>query len=192
MAPINHPYLRWVKLLLLICVYCLATTSSFCQEDLLVLKQRDRTIQTWIAGSVITFQYSSKQWVQGILKKVKNDSITVEQISINMVANQFGLPTVDTFKMGLMKLHVSEIYGMPKRDYSGIITNGSLFMIGSGGYMALNLANTLIHKDPLFSAANATRLGIAGGVFLLGTILSASHKTYIVLGKKYTMQTVHM
>jgi hypothetical protein len=158
----------------------------------LVLKQRNRTIQTWVPGSVIDFQFSSKQWIQGIIKNIRKDSLLIEQIVIQQVPNQFGFPTIDTAKLGLMKLHVKEIYGMPKRNFSsGIISNGTLFMLGGGAYIFLNIFNSLIHNETVFSAQNTTGLGIAGGVFLLGLLLQSSHKDYIVLGKKYTMETIH-
>ena len=143
-------------------------------------------------GSIFHFQFSSKQWIQGIVKQIRNDSVTLDQISVRQVANQFGFPTIDTAHMGIMRFHVNEIYGMPKRDYAGIITNGGLFQLGSAAYILLNLANTLIHNEQLFSSTNVTRLSIAGGFFALGTILSASHKTYIKVGKKYTMATIRM
>lgn len=117
----------------------------------------------------------------------------MEQIIVRQVANQFGFPTIDTAKMGLMKIHVNEIYGMPKRNFgSGIISNGSLFQLGSGAFIFLNIFNSLIHNEPVFGPGNLTRLGIAGAVFLTGTLLSASHQTYIVLGKKYRMETIHI
>jgi hypothetical protein len=170
----------------------LSGTVSFSQSDLLVMKNRNQTIQTWVPGSVINFQFSSRQWIQGIIKKIHNDSILIEQIAIVQVPNQFGFPTIDTAKLGLLQLHVNEIYGMPKKDYAGIITNGSLLQLGSGAYIFLNLANSLIKSDPVFSSVNVTRLGVAGGIFLMGTILHLSHKTYIRLGKRYTMQTIQM
>jgi hypothetical protein len=185
-------YLRTVKLLLTTLCFLVLYTHASAQGDLLVLKQRDQTIQTWMTGSVISFQYSSKQWIQGIIKKIYKDSLLIEQINVIQVANQFGFASIDTAKMGLMRLQVKEIYGMPKKDYAGIITNGALLKLGSAAYMFLNITNTLIHKEALFDAANGTRLGIAGGVFLLGTILGASHKTYITLGKKYRMEIVHI
>jgi hypothetical protein len=67
-----------------------------------------------------------------------------------------------------------------------------LVQLGSGAYICLNLANSLIKSDPVFSSVNVTRLGVAGGIFLMGTILHLSHKTYIRLGKRYTMQTIQM
>lgn len=115
----------------------------------------------------------------------------MEQIVIRTVPNQFGFPTVDTAKFGLMKFHVSEIYGMPKKDRSGIFTNGALLKLGSAAYIFVNIFNSLIHKEPVFSAQNAASLGIAAGVFLVGVLLGSMHKTYITLGKRYTMEVIN-
>ncbi|MEO7530934.1 MAG: hypothetical protein ABIS69_05970 [Sediminibacterium sp.] len=175
----------------LLTLFLFGTIHTFSQSDLLVLKQGNQTIQTWVPGSIINFQFSSKQWIQGIIKTVRNDSIIIEQIIIEQVANQFGFPSIDTAKLGIMKFHIGEIYGMPKKEYAGIIANGALFKLGGGAYILLNVANTLIHKEALFSSINATRLGVASGVFLLGSILGMSHKGYITLGKKYRMEIIH-
>lgn len=156
------------------------------------MKQKNQVIQTWIPGSVINFQFSNKQWIEGIIKTVRNDSILMEQIVLRTVPDAFGFPKIDTAKLGLLKLHVNEIYGMPKRNFgSGIFSNGILFQLGSGAYIFLNIFNSLIQNDPVFSSVNLTRLGIAGGVFVIGSLLRASHKTYIVMGKKYTMASIH-
>ena len=156
------------------------------------MKQKNQVIQTWIPGSVINFQFSNKQWIEGIIKTVRNDSILMEQIVVRTVPDAFGFPKIDTAKLGLLKLHVSEIYGMPKRNFGGgIFSNGILFQLGSGAYIFLNIFNSLIYNEQVFSSVNLTRLGIAGGVFIVGSLLRASHKTYIVMGKKYTMATIH-
>lgn len=176
---------------ILIIIFCIK--QGFPQSDLLVLKQRNQTIQSWVPGSILNFQFSSKQWIQGIIKNIRKDSILMEQIVLVQVANQFGFPTIDTAKMGLMKFHVNEIYGMPKRNLnSGILTNGTLFKLGSAAYILLNITNSLIQNDQVFSSQNVKRIGIASGVFLIGSILAANHKTYITLGKKYTMETIHI
>lgn len=181
-----------MKPLLILLLFTIITGHAVAQSDLLVLKQRNQTIQTWVPGSYINFQFSSKQWIQGIIKTIRNDSILMEQIVLVQVANQFGFPTIDTGKLGLMKLHVNEIYGMPKRNFSsGIISNGALFQLGSAAYVFLNVFNSLIHNEQVFSSTNLTRIGIAGGFFLVGSLLSASHKTYVELGRKYRMETIH-
>ncbi len=179
--------------LLLLLLFLFNTCFAFSQTDLLVLKQRNQTIQTWIPGSFIDFQFSSKQWLQGIIKTVRNDSILMEQIILEKVPNQFGFLSIDTVKMGLMKFHVKEIYGMPKRNTnSDIFSNGALFQLGSVAYIFLNIFNSLIHKEAIFGTDNLPRLGVAAGVFVVGTLLASTHQTYIKLGKKYTMETIHI
>ena len=185
--------LHIMKAGIIILIFFLPSSAVFSQTDLLVLKQRNQTIQTWIPGSFIDFQFSSHQWIQGIIKSVKNDSILIEQVILERVPNQFGFLSIDTAKLGLMKLHVSEIYGIPKRTYSsGIINNGVLFQMGGGAYIFLNIFNSLLHNDAVFGKENLTGLSIAAGFFLLGKMLAATHKTYVVLGKKYTMSTIHL
>lgn len=182
-----------MRQLLPLFLFTFISTHSFSQSDLLVLKQRNQVIQTWVTGSVIDFQFSSKQWIQGIIKNIRNDSILMEIIVLHQVPTQLGFLKTDTARMGLMKLHVNEMYGMPKRQFrSGIISNGALFQLGAGAYIFLNVFNSLIHNEPVFSSQNLTGLGIAAGVFLAGKILQSIHKTYITLGRKYKMETIHI
>ena len=172
---------------------CILSLSVMAQKDVLMLKQNNQTIQSWTSGSYILFQFSSKQWIEGIIKKVQNDSITIDQIQVRQVGNQFGLPTIDTAHFGIMKFHISEIYGMPKRGMSSnMFTNGSLFQLGSGAYILLNVANSIIKSDPVFGSENLPKLGIAAGVFVLGKILQNTHKSYLQMGKKYRMVTLQL
>ena len=181
-----------MKPLLIICLLTCISLNLFSQSDLLVLKQKNQVIQTWVPGSFIDFQFSSKQWIQGIIKTIRNDSLLIEQIILRQVPTQLGFLKIDTARMGPVKLHVKEIYGMPKRQLSsGIISNGALFQLGSGAFIFLNIFNSLIHKEPVFSSKNLASLGIAAGVFVVGKILQSTHKTYITLGGKYKMETIY-
>jgi hypothetical protein len=176
---------------LLICL--LFSFSLMAQKDVLMLKQNTQTLQSWTSGSYILFQFSSKQWIEGIIKKIQNDSITIDQIQVRQVGNQFGLPTIDTAHFGILKFHINEIYGMPKRGMSSnLFTNGSLFQLGSAAYILLNVTNSLIKADPVFSSDNLPKLGIAAGFFVIGKILQNSHKSYLQMGKKYKMVTLQM
>ncbi len=179
-----------MRIRLLLFILLLQAHSAYTQNDLLVLKKKDRTIQTWVSGSYLTFQFSSKQWIQSKIRWIRNDSLLIDMFTLRLVAGNFGFPQWDTGRVGILKLHVKEIYAMPKKNRSGIITNGALFQLGSGAFIFLNLANTLIRNDQLFSPVNAKRLGIAAGIFGLGTLLKATHKTAIVLGRRYRMETI--
>ena len=179
------------KLLLLCFLWSALGASS--QSDVLVLKQKNQIVETWIKGSIISFQFSSHQWIQGYVRNMRNDSLLIDMFTLTPMLNQFGLPVTDTSHMGLLKLHVKEIYGMPKRNLSsGIISNGALFQLGGGGYIFLNVFNSLIHGDAVFGSSNLPSLGIATGVFGLGVLLQSTRKTQVVLGKKYRLEILHV
>ena len=172
---------------------CCLSAKLFAQNDLLLLKDKTQTLQTWTNGSYIQFQFSSKQWIEGIVKMVRNDSITIDQIQLRQVGNQFGFASTDTAHFGLLKLHVNEIYGMPKRGSGGnIISSGALFTLGSGAYILLNITNSLVKGEAIFGPQNLTGLGVAGGFFILGKILQSTHKTYLKMGSRYKMMTIQL
>ncbi len=157
-----------------------------------MLKKNNRIIQTWVKGSTIGFQFSNKQWIQGNIKDIIKDSLLIDIIVERRYINQWGLIATDIGSGGLLKLHVKEIYSVPKKNKNvSIFTNGALYQLGGAAYMFLNIANSLIKNEQVFSARNLSRIGIAAGVFAFGTILSLTHKDNVVLGKKYTMQVLH-
>ncbi len=171
--------------------FCFLSMQLFAQHDLLLLKKKSQTIQTWTTGSFIQFQFSSKQWIEGIIKSVKNDSLIIDQIQVRQVPNQFGFFSSDTAHFGLLKLHINEIYGMPKKNARGnIISNGALFQFGSAAYISLNIINSLLKGEAVFGPENLPTLGIAAGVFIIGKMLQASHQSYLKMGTKYRMITI--
>lgn len=181
-----------MKKLLLSGFLLTAIHCALAQTDLLVLKRNNKIIQTWVPGSFIDFQFSNSRWIQGIIKVIRNDSLIIDQVVLQQVANRFGFATIDTGHLGLLKLHVNEIHSMPRRTGgSNMFSNGTLFQLGSGAYILLNLANTLIHGEPLFGSNNTSRLVIAGSIFIAGTILRNMQTPYIVAGRKYTLHTLH-
>jgi hypothetical protein len=181
-----------MRIRLTVCILLISAFGAFAQNDLLVMKKQNQIVQTWVRGSSITFQFSNKQWLQGIIKAIRNDSLLLDIYVLRQVPNQFGMPTVDTGKIGLLKLHTKEIYAMPKRKQGGsIFTNGALFKIAGGAFIFFNITNSLINGEQVFGPDNLPSLGIAVGLIGVGMILGATHKTEIVLGKKYTLVTIN-
>ena len=179
-----------MKLTILI-ISCCLTLGVFAQKDLLLLKHKNKSVQTWTSGSYILFQFSNKQWIEGMIKSIKNDSLLIDQIQVRQVANQFGYPTLDTVHFGLLKLHINEVYGLPQKNFhSNILNNGSLFLMGSSAYVFLNLVNSLVKKDAILGSDNLPKLGMSVGVFMLGKILQNTHKNIIQIGPKFTLSTI--
>ncbi len=128
----------------------------------------------------------NRQWLEGFVRKVWRDSVRVDLVKFNRVVNNWGFYSMDTARMGLIDLHVKELRALPKKNFSyNIFTNGQLFKLGAIGYTSLNIINTLSSKDPVFAPENASRLGIAGLVYLGGALLGSFHRTYWEVGKRY-------
>lgn len=164
---------------------------TWAQSDVLVFKKKNQNIQSWVKDDYIRFQYVTTQWIDGRIKRITNDSIFLNCFITRQVFNQFGFPTPDTSWIGPVNIHVSEIIGMPgNRFRSGMFTNGSLLKIGSAGYIFLNLFNSLENGEAVFASNNLRNIGIAAGVFLMGHLQSLKYKSYIRMGKKYSMQII--
>jgi len=167
-------------------MFLLLSIYTSAQTDLLVFKKKDRTIQSWSSGSYIVFQMENRQWLEGFVRKVWRDSVRVDLVKFNRVVNNWGFYSIDTARMGLIDLHVKELRALPKKNFSyNIFTNGQLFKLGAIGYATLNIINTLSSNEPVFAPDNASKLGIAGLVFLGGAVLGSFHRTYWEVGKRY-------
>ena len=179
-----------MKLTVLI-VFCCLSLGVSAQKDLLLLKHKTQSVQTWTSGSYILFQFSSKQWIEGIIKSIKNDSLLIDQIRVRQVSNQFGYPTLDTFHFGLLKLHINEVYALPQKSFhSNMLNNGTLFEMGSAAYFFLNIVNSSVKNEAILGPNNLPKLGIAVGGFMLGKLLQSTHKNIIQIGPKYTLSTI--
>ncbi len=173
---------------LLVAVVFSTSVSRAQVGNTLVLKEKGRTIQSWIEKDCITFRFSNTQWIEGKIKTILKDSLLINMYRAQQSPTMFGGFRVDTTWLGFLKISINEISGMPQSRYkSGMFTNGVLFKLGSGAYMFLNIANSIIKGLPLLDAGNSTRLLVAAGFYGIGTLQKQKHKAYLPIGKKYTM-----
>ena len=173
---------------ILIAVLLTVTLSNAQIGNTLVLKEKGRTIQSWIEKDCITFRFSNTQWIEGKIKTILKDSLLINMYRAQQSPTVFGGLRVDTTWLGFLKISINEISGMPQSRYkSGMFTNGILFRLASGAYLFLNIANSVLKGLPLFDAANTSRLLVAAGFYGIGTLQKQRHKAYLPIGKKYTM-----
>ena len=173
---------------LLVAVVFTTSVSRAQVGNTLVLKEKGRTIQSWIEKDCITFRFSNTQWIEGKIKTILKDSLLINMYRAQQSPTVFGGFRVDTTWLGFLKISIHEISGMPQSRYkSGMFTNGVLFKLGSGAYMFLNIVNSIIKGYPLFDASNTTKLLVAAGFYGIGALQKQKHKAYLPIGKKYTM-----
>jgi len=159
-------------------------------QDFIVLKKNSHVIQTWFSGQPIFAQLTNGAWVNAIIKNIELDTLYLRPFALQIVANRFGMPITDTVFYSLMKAGVNNLHAFPKNESMPYVKNGSILQLGGGGYLLLNIINTLSNNEPVFGSKNISHVGIAAAVFAIGTIIHATHKTNYIVGKKYHVEYI--
>ena len=182
--------MRIKKNFITLCCILLAFTAKG-QADFLVLKKRNKTIDRYFEGNTINCRLRGNEWIRALIITITKDSIFLKPFQEAQFLNAIGIPYSDTLWANRRKIAISSIDAFPREDESfQYIKNGAIFQIAGGGYIALNVINTLSAGDQLFDDNNGTNLAIAAGVLAIGTIMHITYSPYIRLGKKYKLQAL--
>src|SRR5690349_6181046 len=185
---------------LILLLFCSIVANA--QGNFLILKKRNKPIQHFWIGSRITIKPSNSDWLRGIITYITPDSFYFTQEII-----RYGMLGDDTLHISGLRFAVKEIEVLPtkkqivyyKDDRVMVIPghtkfmwvkNGFLFQAVGAGYSTLNITNHLIDKGPPFAKKNLLGLGIAAGLFSLGTFLHIRYDPLIHLGRKYRLEAV--
>ncbi len=159
---------------------------------LLALKEKGIIVHSFTSGSFIKFKFINQQWITGYVDWIKEDSIQINQFALQPVMTSFGTYAEDTLKVGPIRIHVKEIIGFAqeKGHYTSVFTNGALLQVAGPLYAGLNISNSIIKKDPVFSNRNLPQ--IAGGVvaWILGNLQRKAHPNYRPIGKRFSVEII--
>lgn len=172
--------------------------SAYAQQNVLLYKKKNKTIQQFWVGATITFQLKDKEWRKGELTKAQNDSFYIRPFVVN-----YSLWGTDTSRFNEEGYSFADIYAMPKRGVTlhyvnghySILMNGGhkhfywiksgfIFRLGAAMYATVHIINGLVRHN-LSISESAKPLGIAAAVFTGGTILHETYKLTHRTGKKY-------
>jgi hypothetical protein len=178
---------RWLSAVVL----SLISFSVLAQSDFIQLKKHHKVIQSWYKDNDITFLQKDGSSVTALIDKIRDDSLYMRPYQVFYYTTRSGINMSDTVFYGTMTIHYQSIYGFPKQDEgSGLIKKGTLFKVGGGGFLLLNIINTLSNNQPVFGADNLPKLGIAAGVLAAGIALGLSHNSDCTIGKKYHVEYI--
>ena len=180
------------KLSILFLVLFFACRAFSQSGKLLALKDRGIIVHSYTTGSYINFKFSNQQWVMGYIDRIQEDSIRVNQFVLQQGYTAFGTWGEDTLKLGPLTLHVSEILGFAheRGHYTSAFSNGSFLKVGGPLYAGLNITNSVINKDAVFSSRNLPH--ILGGVaaWFVGKWQSNKNPNYRPIGKRYSVAII--
>lgn len=177
--------------LLPVIIFAICTCTLHAQADMLVLKKKNKTIQRFYTGSPVSVRLADGFWLNGIIRKMKEDTLVIQPMVERIGVTYFGSNVVDTTYMNNISVAVNQITGVPRENESFVyIRDGTLLQIGGAGYTALNVINTATQNEKLFDETNTKRL--IGGVsaFAVGTAMKLMYKKYLPLGKKYSLRVL--
>jgi len=158
--------------------------------NVLVLKDRGVTIKSFTKDNYIEFEFSNRQWITGQIHWVKNDSIQVKQYTLQTVMTAYGTYGQDTLRLGTLTLHINEIraFAKDKSRYQSVFANGAFLKFGGVLYSGLNITNSIINKEAVFSSRNVP--SIAGGIvsFFIGRWMAKKNPPYRPIGKRFSVE----
>ncbi len=159
---------------------------------LLALKDRGIIVHSYTDGSYINFEFSNHQWVTGYIDWVKPDSIQVNQFALQQVMTTYGTWGEDTLKLGHLTLHINEIiaFAHERGHYTSVFSNGSLLKVAGPLYAGLNITNSLLKKDPVFSNRNIPQIASGIVVWLIGKWQTKQNPNYRPIGKRYSVEVI--
>jgi hypothetical protein len=159
-------------------------------SDMVVLRnKKGRTIKSYFSGIPIDFGDRGGRVVNGIVKKIDNDTIFIQQYDIRRMYNQWGTSVADTVTTYLLKYHHNEVGWVrkPKAKFE-FVRDGTIFIIGGTGYLLLHVINAAYLKEPVVGSTVA----IAGGIAIGGLVMKKLRKNKYSIGKKYQMVYIEM
>ena len=165
--------------------------SKLCTaQDFIVLKKKSKVIQTWFSGQHIYVQINNGSWINALINKIQLDTLYLQPFATPVVFNRFGMPITDTVFYGSMHVNVANLHAFPRNESLPYVRNGLIIQLGGGGYLLLNIINTLSNNQPVFGSKNISKLSIAAAVLAIGTIIHKTHKPYYIIGKKYQVEYI--
>ncbi len=189
---------------LLLTVFLLFVISvAYPQPAFLAFKKKNKSLNTYWKGSIISFQLHNGQWQKGFITGIQNDSFSVRPFVV-----QYHLMGTDTQYFNTVHYALSDVYAMPKKGVLISFKNGSynisragghvhwywiksgwIFRVGAIGYTGLHLANGAINKELSFSESR-TKLGLAAAVFLGGMLLKKTYRPTLRINNKYRLKII--
>jgi hypothetical protein len=150
--------------------------QSFSQSsDMInITRKNGRHLKSFFAGSPITFQTKRSNYVNGIIKNIKNDSLFVKTYVMGRYMTSYGFTVIDTansFTTGFSYKEISHIKLDTRKSF--VRKNlGGLLIAGGAGYAALNIINRTSSKEPIGGKENIKNLGSAGAAIGLGILIN--------------------
>lgn len=162
------------------------------QSDLLILKKKNRTVQSFFPGSEIVFSANYTNY-DAYITSIERDSIFLVQYDVRQVPTSIGVYMLDTVAKYYFSVSYKDItaFGKNRNNFSWAASGGALF----GGGILLTTAGlaTWIFSKPNTRYYARPELVIgAAALSAVGYLLMKKSGNNRTLGKKYSLHYIHL
>ncbi|TAD85258.1 MAG: hypothetical protein EAY75_11640 [Bacteroidetes bacterium] len=176
------------KLWLLALCFGSAAFAKAQKSDVLLLQKNQRTIASYFAGTNISFFTTDRLPVSARVDSIRRDSIFLTQYNLQRFMTAQGGQMIDTVGKFNLRFSVANIGYFPYKGRQPQGFWGRALGLGGGGFLLVNLVNTLRENDAFFGKENLPRVLGAVGAVALGIGLAATEKEKVKLGGKYRLK----
>jgi hypothetical protein len=170
--------MRW-----LFCILFFLSAAAYSQpSDFIILKKKDKTVQSYYAGTQIEFVTTSGAYRNALINKIVHDSIFLQEFLIRTIPTTLGYYVVDTAGSFRYAYRYDEIGSIGPKEKKGFNVRGSGAALLGGG-LVLTVASGVVYladRQKFSPALLAASVGLAA----VGYIMSRSGGKGIVIGKK--------
>jgi hypothetical protein len=162
------------------------------QNDLLILKKNNRTVESFYPGSEMDFSTNARYY-EAFVTSIEKDSVFLVQYDVRRVYTNLGVFVLDTVAQYHFGVNYHDIisFGKNRKNFDWNSSGAALF----GGGVLLTTAGlvTWIFAKPntRYYARPQLVIGAAALAAVGYLLMKSGHKT-MVLGKKYTLHYIKM
>ncbi|MES1223063.1 MAG: hypothetical protein ABUT20_46650 [Bacteroidota bacterium] len=178
-----------MKPVLPLCLF-ISAVSLAQSPDFMMLKKHNKTVETFYAGSNIDFTTTSGAYINGVINKLKNDTLYIQEFITRYLPTTFGTYIIDTAGSYHYQFHYNQIAAIGKKENKGFNTKGSgAALLGGGTVIALASGVVYLVDRKKFSAPlliASTALATAG------YFMAKGGSKGMTIGKKYKLVYMNM
>jgi hypothetical protein len=167
-------------------------SSCAAQNDLLILKKNNRTVESFFPGSEMDFS-TNMRYYEAYVSSIEKDSIFLVQYDVRRVYTNLGVFVLDTVAQYHFGINYRDIisFGKKRKNFDWNSSGAALF--GGGALLTTAGLITWIFAKP--NTRYYARPQLVIGAAALGTVgyflMKTGNKTR-KLGKKYTLHYIKM
>lgn len=160
--------------------------------DFVVLKKKNKTIETFYSGTHISFTTGSGAFINALINGIKNDTLYLQEFIIRYQPTTIGTYIIDTLGSYHYKYHYNQVAAIGRKEKTNFNNRGSGAALLSGG-IVLTLASGVVYIADR-SKFSLPLLLASAGLGTLGYFWAKGKKNggAMIIGKKYRLLYMNM